>query len=326
MTNAAIVGVGRWGQILVNAAQECSHINFTRAVARTPDKVRDFADERGLTLTDNLEEALADPDLDAVVLATPHTQHSDQIMAAANAGKHVFCEKPFAMTAAEADASLKALADKGLVAAVGYNRRFSPSFCELKRMVDDGELGTVLQIEGNYSSPLPIKPEVWRAAEGESPAGGMTSLGVHIMDAMINVGGKVKDLTCFSRRLVMEVDVDDATGILMNFEDGPVGYLGTVSATPALTRLCVYGSKGWAEVRDHDNITYLLSDGTSDSKHWDGYEYPGAKTMTDEMEAFGHACEGGPPFPIPPDQIRHGAALLEAIISSAESGDRVAVK
>src|SRR5262245_13588071 len=95
MIRAAIIGVGRWGQNLVGSVQGKSDvIRFTAGATRTVSKAEAYANEKGFPLYDSYERALADPDIDAVVLATPHTQHAEQVAAAARARKHVFVEKP----------------------------------------------------------------------------------------------------------------------------------------------------------------------------------------------------------------------------------------
>ena len=105
MINAAVVGLGRWGRNLVDCTQgKTDKIRFATGVARTPDKARDYARSQSLTLVSDYAQALADPAIDAVVLATPHTQHGDQVLAGLRAGKHVFTDKPFTLTKASAEA------------------------------------------------------------------------------------------------------------------------------------------------------------------------------------------------------------------------------
>src|SRR5688500_10908890 len=99
MINAAIVGLGRWGQNLVNSVQGKSEkIRFTTGVLRHPENAREHAQRQGLSLQSDLGSVLADPAIDAIVLATPHTAHAEQVMAAVKAGKPVFTEKPFTLT------------------------------------------------------------------------------------------------------------------------------------------------------------------------------------------------------------------------------------
>lgn len=325
MINAAIVGMGRWGQTLVNSVEKSDAIRFVAGNTRTLSKVEDYAADKNIRLHQTYEDVLADGEVDAVVLASPHTVHFDQMMAAAEAGKHVFCEKPFCLTGDEARIALDALARKGLKVAIGHNRRFSPNAVMLKNMIDSGELGDMIQIEGNFSANMAGYDGEWRANREESPAGGMTSLGIHAVDMFINLFGRVESVQAVSRRVAIPFDIDDATGILMDFENGRLGYLGTVAATGLLWQVRTFGTGGWGSIFAHDKLTAQKTDGTTLDETWDGLPYPGLKTIAAGLDSFAGAIEGGDPFPVTPDQIHHGTAVLEAIIESAKSGARVSV-
>jgi predicted dehydrogenase len=137
--NAAIVGLGRWGQNLVECVQGKSEkLRFTTGVARTREKARAFAESHGIALIDDYGKALADPGVDAVVLATPHTQHAEQVVAAARAGKHVFTDKPFALT--DAEKAARACATRN-ASSPWINWRFQPALQEIRRMPQDGRAG-----------------------------------------------------------------------------------------------------------------------------------------------------------------------------------------
>ena len=114
MLNAAMIGLGWWGQKLVRAAEGSDLIRFTRAVTLEPDLAREFCATRKLKLGASYDDVLADRGIDAVVLATPHTTHRRLVEAAAGARKHVFCEKPFAMSKADAQAALSACRRAGV--------------------------------------------------------------------------------------------------------------------------------------------------------------------------------------------------------------------
>ena len=109
--------------------------------------------------------------VDAVVLATPHSMHATQVMAAAAAGKHVYCEKPFTLTKREAEDAVAAVRKAGVTLAVGYNRRFHPEMIKLRDMIRGGELGTILHVEATMTFPnaLFINPAHWRADKSETP-------------------------------------------------------------------------------------------------------------------------------------------------------------
>src|ERR1700687_1919356 len=127
MFRMAIVGVGRWGMTQVNSTAGSPMLRFTAANTRTRQTAEAFCREKSLRWTADLEDILRDHAIDAVILATPHSQHPDQVIRAAAAGTHVFVEKPFALTLGEADQMLEAADKAGIVLAVGFNRRFHPS-------------------------------------------------------------------------------------------------------------------------------------------------------------------------------------------------------
>jgi len=326
MFNVAIVGMGRWGQTLINSVSGSSEeIKFIAGTTRTLSKVASYAEAKSIRLYETYEEVLSDADVEAVVLASPHTVHFEQIMAAVAADKHIFCEKPFCLTGAHARIALDAISSKGLKVAIGHNRRFSPNAIKLKEMIDAGELGKMVQIEGNFSANMVGYNGEWRESRDESPAGGMTSLGIHAVDMFVNLFGRVASVQAVSRRVALPFDIDDATGVLLDFEDGQLGYLGTVAATGSLWQVRAFGSGGWGCIFGHDQFTAQKTDGSVISENWDGYEYPGLPTIRDQMEAFSRYCKGGDQFPATPDQILHATQILEAIIKSTTTGKKETV-
>ena len=178
MINAGIIGLGRWGQNLVNSIQgKSDKIRVVAGATRTrAQEAVDYAAKQGFPLVDSVAALLADPKIDAVILATPHTQRVELITAAAKAGKHVFTEKPLTLTSAEAAPCLKVCTDHKVTLAVGYNWRFQPALQEMKRMLEDGRLGVIQHIEGNFCGPSVYRfgKEHWRLRPEEGPAGGMT--------------------------------------------------------------------------------------------------------------------------------------------------------
>ena len=322
MIDAAIVGLGRWGQTLVDSLGDGSEaIRFTRAVTRTPSKVEGYAADKGMALGSDYDAALADPNIDAVVLATPHSLHCSQIIAAAAAGKHVFCEKPLTLDAVTAAVAIQAVDEAGVTLAIGHNRRFAPNFRALRSLLDEGRLGRILHLEGNFSADLTRAAETWRADAAESPAGGMTSLGIHVVDAFIGLAGPMTSVRTNSKRIALPFGVDDATSVLIDFVDGCTGYLGTVAATAHLYQLRVIGTGGWAQIHALDRIEAEFVDGGREDRRWDGYDYPGYRTIRECLEAFATGASGGAPFPIPPGQIGHAVGVLDAIVRSAETGE-----
>src|SRR5215831_10464736 len=248
MLNAAIIGLGWWGQRLVESVQGSGRIRFTRAVTLEPDLAREFAATRGLAIGTSFADVLADPAIEAVVLATPHTRHRAQVEAAAAAGKHVYCEKPFALSRADAQAMLDACARAGVTIAVGHHFRLMPSMTALRREVASGALGAIMHVEGNYSHDWlkDLPADSWRAAPEESRAGGMTGMGIHVLDCFRDLVGPMRRISALSTRRALTLPTGDTTAALIEFASDATGTLATTLKTPFEWRLAVYGEHAWA--------------------------------------------------------------------------------
>jgi predicted dehydrogenase len=324
MMKVGIAGLGWWGQVLVKSVQDKSEtIRFTAGCSGRKAKAQGFCDEMGIALRDGFDELLADPDLDGVVLATPHSQHAEQVVRAAAAGKHVFVEKPFALERAGAERAAAAAETAGLVLALGHNRRFLPAMHTLNALVADGSLGQPLHVEGHFSADAGRRytPEHWRASQAESPAGGMTGLGIHTVDAMVALMGPIDQVIARSVNQTLPIDLDDTTAVLLRFATGAMGTLVTLTATPLLWRLAVYGNGGWAEMRGHEQLVIQRRDAEQEVR-----DFPATDIERAELEAFAAAAGGGEPYPLPLDQAVHGVAVLEAIIESARQEEPVRVE
>ncbi len=335
MIRAGIVGLGRWGQNLVASVQGKSDaIHFTAGATRTPEKSRAFADAHGFPLYDRYEKVLADPAIDAIVLATPHGLHAGQIIAAAKARKHVFAEKPFALSLPDAKAAVRACAENKVTLAIGYNWRFQPALVEIKSMLIDGRLGKLLHVEGNFCGPsvYRFEREHWRQSREEGPAGGMTGRGVHLVDAMVCLSGRIESVVAQSSRSVRDFGLDDTTSMLFRFESGATGYLGTVIATAETWRLQVFGANGWAEVGDVEHLnTWGLKLCTIDRGNLHLHQRPQTMTFPEtiteraELEHFAQAAMAGRALAVADGDEVHEVAVLEAILESARRGAKVRV-
>lgn len=316
MMKVASVGLGWWSDELAKAVHgKTDKVCIVGGAARTPAKRAAFAERFGARPYDSYEAVLRDPEIDGVILTTPHSLHAEHVVDAAKAGKHVFVEKPFTLTPASAARAAEACAKAGVVLAVGHNRRFAPAAVELKRMVDSGEFGTILHAEANFSAPsaLSYTPERWRASRIESPAGGLAGLGIHMIDALVWLLGPVRRLVCQARRRAVKVDIDDTTSALLQFEAGYTGYLGTQCAAPFTAYLRVLGTEANAEARA--DFTLLEVHRAGGNPHQ--VSLPAIETLRAELEAFAEACAGGRPFPVRPEEAIHGVAVMEAMARSA---------
>ena len=315
----AVVGLGWWGRIIVPLLKGSEKLKVVCGVDVQPvalDGVR--------TLT-SLEEALREPEVQGVVLCTPHTLHTEQIIAAASAKKHVFCEKPLSLSRADVLRAVKACNDNEVVLAVGHEKRFEPPVQELVRMAKAGELGTLLQVEANFSQDkfLSLTADNWRMSEKEAPAGPMTATGIHLLDLSVGLLGPAQHVYAKVRQLGSRLTNGDTLGIMVTHKSGANSLISAILATPFDGRFALYGNKGWAEVRDKAhpeapegwNLTVTRRGSQSQIT-----SYPPAKAVLANLEAFADAAAKRAPYPVPQDQMIANVAALEAVFRSVKSG------
>lgn len=322
MIKAGIAGLGWWGQNLVRSVQgKSASISFTAGAVRHPAAVDEFAGEHELALFNSLDAMLANADIDAVVLATPHSLHADQIVAAATAGKHVYSEKPFTMSKSDAERAIAAADAAGVQVVVGHNRRFHPVMTELRSRLAEGRLGTPLHVEATESAPavLMLPADSWRLTREEWPAGGMTPMGIHLIDGMVDLFGNVASVYCQSVKRVAKADIDDTTSVLLQFESGMTGYIAVMVAARPNLRFAVHGTEAIVAIspRSYNHVEVLPFEGEPEIIDYGDYNIE-MDALNAELEAFADAVEGRAAYPIPHDQMIHVVAVLEAIIKSSE--------
>ena len=319
MLSVALVGLGWWGRIIAGLLKGSSKIRIAVGVDVAVTGEFDFPVEK------EFEKALKDPAVQAVILCTPHTLHTDQIVRAANAKKHVFCEKPLSMNRADVLRAVAACNDNKVALAVGHEKRFEPPVVELFRMAAAGELGALLQVEGNFSQDkfLSMPADNWRLTEKEAPAGPMTATGIHLLDLSIGLLGPAANVLARVRQLGSGLVNGDTLALQVTFKNGTSALISAILATPFDGRFAVYGSKGWAEVRDKAHpespegwtLTHEVR-----GKKKQVTNYPPAKAVLANLEAFADASQGRAPYPVPQEQMIANIAALEAVFKSAKSG------
>jgi len=280
-----------------------------------------FAAKHGFELTTRFDDVVADPRVRAVVLATPHSLHVDQVVAVAKAGKAVWCEKPLALTLSEAERAVAACRRTGVVLGLGNSKRTFASMLELKRIVAAGTLGDVLHVEGHFTNEHSTRVKGgWRDDPRESPGAGMTGAGLHVLDAFVNLVGPIArvDARFYSHK--PPPDPRDAVAALIDFTTGATGVMATVRAGPAYWRVHVFATKGWAEALGETRLTVAPMGAEPQPR-----TLPATDSLAVLLDQFAAAVEGGPPFPVVPDEMLDVVGAFEALIASIDAGRPVAV-
>lgn len=278
-----------------------------------------------VAVSSELDDVLSDDAVDAVILCTPHKFHTDQIIAAAARGKHVFCEKPLSTSGEEAQRAVDAITAAGLQLGIGHERRFEPAVVALRRAIADGELGTPLVFEGNFSQDkfLDLPPDNWRLSAIEAPVGPLSATGIHLVDLAISIFGRPTQVWARLSTQATSFANGDTLAITLAFEKGQTALITAILATPFVGRITVLGSEGWVEIRDRNH--------PEDSQGWDvtrqvrGEDassafFPPHSSVRENIEAFAKAVAGESVYPIPLEEMVANARTFEAITRSALSG------
>ena len=329
-----LVGYGWWGKTIARQVASSSWLQLA-AVAEVDANARSaMASDpvlAGVAICDSPEQLLQQGGLEAIILCTPHQQHAAQMVAAADAGLHIFCEKPLCLTLADAKRAVALCESKNLVLGIGHERRFEPEVIAMRQLIADGTLGEVLQIEANFSQDkfFALPKDNWRLSNKHAPVGPLTATGIHLVDLSIALLGPCESVWARLATLGSDFENGDTLGIMMGFPNGANAMISAILATPFEGRFAVYGSKGWLEIRDRTHpenptgwdITTTLRGQAPQTRF--AQPHP---TVLANLEAFAKAVRQVAPYPVTTHEILANVAALEAIMTSVQSRGLVQVQ
>ena len=245
----AIAGFGWWGQHFAKRLADHPFIRIAGIVEPFEGNHAAIR-ELGLTIYDDLARVVELDEVDAVVLATPNLLHEEQVILCAEAGKHVFCEKPLGLTAASARRSVEACRKAGVQLGVGHERRFEPGMQALKAAIGKGQLGTIMHAEAAFSHDklIGVPKNDWRTTKAVAPAAGMTAMGIHLTDLLISFFGRVEVVQAMTASRSLGWETGDVVTVQLGFEAGMTATLSAVLHTPHFIRMHVFGTDRWIEV------------------------------------------------------------------------------
>ena len=322
---AAVIGLGWWGKRIIISLKGSKRITITHGVDLEPEKLGNFAGEHGVTLTSDIDAVLANPKIDAVIVATPNSLHEPLVLRAIAAGKQVFCEKPLALSVESAKRMLDACAKAGVVLGIGHERRFEPALVEMKKKVDAGVIGKPLHVETNFSHAIfgAAISGAWRFDPKEAPGAGFTGRGIHLSDYFAWMFGRPKTVWAVMTGLASKPPAMDTISAHITFQNGMTGMIGVLTTTPFYGRFTVFGTEGWIEVLEPSNAEsndpqeLVVCDAKAKRTVT---KYPRTNSVRDNFEAWAAAAEGGPAYIFTPEQLIANMEIFDAIVRSAESG------
>lgn len=317
------IGCGAYNSSLARAAERSSLLKPVACWDPNSERSREFAQKHGLHACRTLDELLALDELEGVVIASPNNAHRANAEAAAEAGKHVFVDKPIANTIEDALAIIKAVEGRGLVLAVGHNGRRLAGHRKMKEMIDAGAVGTPVTVESNFSHSggLGLTPKQWRFYRDECPALPLMQLGVHFADTVQYLLGNVAEVSSFMTHIATPADNDDVTVSLLKFESGVLGYLGSNYASPSVYYVNVYGTDGNLYCEGGDNLHYRKAG--SDKREI--IKLTGVDTQLEELEDFAEAIRSGRKCEVDGEAGLRALAVVRAALRSNAEGCAVSI-
>jgi predicted dehydrogenase len=315
MVRAAIVGLGWRGKHVIGRMRGSKKLEIVAALDASGANAA-FAAEHGLRFTMDWDELIDDRAIEVIILCTPHFPQTRQVFAAAGAGKHMFCDSPLAASRADSEGWATVCGSAGVILGFGHERRFEPAATELRRMVNEGVLGTILHVEAQFSQDESTgdPEEGWCALRAAS---GLTPLGADLAELCLDLFGPVAEVHGQEAGPASNLPNCHVASVRMRFASGATGSLNSIPATPLYIGMTVFGSEGWLEIRNQGHrsglttLTYQSRKGYADT-----VELEWEDAVCANLDAFADAIEKGGGYP-----VAHGkfaaAAMFDAIRQSA---------
>jgi len=321
----ASLGIGWWSDVLAEAASRTrGRVEIVSCFTRSEGKRNAFAETFNCRAATSLDELLTDPEIAGIINTTPNHVHLETTQAAAQAGKHVFLDKPIANVIGEANAITEVCKDAGVVLAVGYQRRREGHFRWIKDRIDAGDFGRLVQAEANISRDREGKFELghWRYTADGMPGGVMLQIGLHYVDVLMMLLGPVKSVSGMASQLVLPGDNPDVGSLMMRHENGAVSTLSTSYASASEYYLMnVYGKKMSAYYNLFDGLR-CLKQGETDQT---AVTVDKVDALAEELIEWADAAQGDGIPEVGGEGATESLAVVKAAVLSVREGRHVDV-
>ena len=322
MIKAASIGLGWWSDELAKSIQgKSKKIKIVSCYSRSKKKRINFSKKYKINYHASYTAIINDPNIDAVILTTPHSLHSKHAIQAMKNGKHVFVEKPMATKYQDAKKMFKVAKKYKKILSVGHNRRYSSVSDFIYNLNRQKKIGKILHIEANYSAPgaLKYKKKYWRASRKESPGGAVSALGIHMIDLMCYFGGTVKSVQSLVKKFAVKVNMDDTTSAIFEFSKNCTGNLTTIFACPYTTTFNVFGTNMniFSDV-DNNKIKIFHKSGRIENP-----KLKNKDTLLLELQEFADCCKKKKKYRIKNIEAAHNVKIMEAIVESSKKNKKL---
>jgi predicted dehydrogenase len=245
----AVLGMGWWSDVLSDAIKRSNTMEIVACFTRSEDKRRAFAEKYGCRAAASYEEILNDRSIAGIINTTPNNVHLETTRQAAEAGKHVFLDKPIANTVREGQEIAQVCKRAGVVLALGYQRRRETHFRWIKSEIDAGRFGKLVQAECNISRDRLGQFDLssWRYTAAGMPGGVMLQIGIHYVDVLEFLMGPIKSVSARLAQLVLPGDNPDVANLILQHENNALSNLtASYASASEFYMMNIYGKEASA--------------------------------------------------------------------------------
>ena len=325
MDRLGIGVVGSSGVIGQKHADEVATLSNTRLVAvhdLNSEVAKQQATEYGAQFYGSLDDLLADPEIVAITVATPHPLHLSVALQAFSAGKHVLTEKPITSTPSEADSMVEAAKKAGVTLGVVYQNRFRPELLRIRELVENDELGEIYRTvldSASYRSQAYYDSGGWRGTWNGEGGGVLLNQGIHYLDMFQWLGGMPVTVTGHVSALMHDIEVEDSASALLEYPNGAHGFIHcTTVQAPSQTRLELWGEKGGVVVTDEKVVHFKSEIGLREFSATEK-DNPFAKLEITDGPLLDNSTGGSTPLPISPANHQDAVSdFAQAILEGRE--------
>ena len=320
----ACIGMGWWSDVLADAMQRSGKLAILACYSRSQEKRENFAAKYRCRAAPSYEAILADAEVEAIVNTTPNDVHLATTSAAAEAGKHIFLDKPIANSVADGRAITEVCRKAGVLLALGYQRRRESHFRWIRQQIDAGRFGRLVNAEANISRDRLGKIDLtsWRYQAAGMPGGVMLQIGIHYTDVLEYLIGPIRAVRGQSARLVLPGDNPDVASLILEHENGALSTLNASYASASEYYLMnIYGKDATAYYDLHNGLRLIER----------GKDRPVAiacaknDTLAEQLEEFAATVRGQGNLEVGGEYATRSLAVVRAGVLSAQLGRRVEV-
>lgn len=323
----ALVGLGSYsGGQLAPALQVTKHCYLAGIVTGTPAKIPVWKElynipEKNVYNYETFDQVKDNPDIDIIYVVLPNSMHAEYVVRAAQAGKHVICEKPMAITVADCDRMIKACSEAGKKLSIGYRLHFEPYNLEMMRLANEETFGKLLRMSSGFGFRPPSG--VWRLKKEFSGGGPLMDVGIYCIQGFCYVSGNEPMAVTAQEGPKTDpikfAEVEESLTWQFEFPDGVMAN-GKSSYAENMNFLRAEAEQGWFELSSAFNYSGQRG-ATSTGK----MDFPHVNQQALQMDDFALAIKDNRPTPVPGEMGRRDVKLLQAIYEAMRTGRKVSI-